>query len=250
MSASRQFIKATAITALTLSGVATVSAVKPSLHAFVQAATMRVRINYVPGYGINIWNNFHNKRFTGVRAKHGTTWNVLATQTDRRGRTWYEIGAGQWIMAKYTVSATTPVAKPKSHARKVRVQRVTNSATARNNVVRIAEQQVGRRYVWGGRSTSGFDCSGLTQYVYQYAAGINITGTTYTQVKKGYTVNVKNVDDLQAGDLLFWGNPASPYHVAVYIGNGRYVAAATPSQGVVESRLTSYFYPSLAKRVL
>ncbi len=247
MSASRQFIKATAITALTLSGVAAVSAVKPSVPAVVQAATMRVRINYVPGYGINIWNNFQNKRFTGSRAQHGTTWNVLATQTDRRGRTWYEIGAGRWIMAKYTVNAATAVAKPNHE---VRAQRFTNSATARNNVVRIAEQQVGRRYIWGGHSTSGFDCSGLTRYVYEQATGMDITGTTYTQVKKGYTVNVKNVNDLQAGDLLFWGNPAAPYHVAIYIGNGRYVAAATPTQGVVRSRLSPYFYPSLAKRVL
>ena len=60
MNIKSNFVKVTAAAALTLTGVATVSAVKPdSTTANVQAATTKVKINYVPGYGINIWDNYN-----------------------------------------------------------------------------------------------------------------------------------------------------------------------------------------------
>ena len=106
----------------------------------------------------------------------------------------------------------------------------------REAVADLAKKQVGKRYVYGATGPSAFDCSGLTQYVYKKAANKTLPRTTYTQIKKG--------------DLLFWGSTSSPYHVGIYIGNNKYVHAATPGQGVVEQTLSSYFYPSAAKRVL
>ncbi|MGN1408426.1 C40 family peptidase, partial [Lactobacillus sp.] len=76
-----------------------------------------------------------------------------------------------------------------------------------------------------------------------------ITRTTYTQVKQGKTVAVSTYS-LKKGDLLFWGSKSSPYHVGIYVGNGQYVHAATPSQGVRKQYLSSYFWPSTAKRVI
>ena len=58
------------------------------------------------------------------------------------------------------------------------------------------------------------------------------------------------IGNLQPGDLLFWGSKYSPYHVGIYVGGGQYVHAATPSQGVRKQRLSSYFWPSMAKRVI
>ena len=237
MNIKSNFVKVTAAAALTLTGVATVSAVKPDSNtANVQAATTRVKINYVPGYGVNIWDNYNHGHFTGQRAPHGTTWNVINQATDKKGRTWYQVGEGQWIMAQYTVPANSQKAKKSVQA--------TGDASA---IVTLAEAQLGKNYVWGGTGANGFDCSGLTSYVYSKAAGVNIGRTTYDQVKQGSTVSMNN---LQPGDLLFWGSASAPYHVGIYVGNNQYIHAATPGQGVIKQTLSSYFYPSVAKRVL
>lgn len=254
---NKNLVKATAAVALTITGTGVVNAVKPTTNAHVQAATMRVKINYVPSYGINIWTNFNHGHFTGVRAQHGTTWNVLATETDKKGNTWYEVGQNQWIMAKYTVSAN-------KHVKRAHAKRVVKNAAVQNNVaapaekhhkksvqasgnasavVSLARAQAGKRYFWGATGPSSFDCSGLVQYVYSKAAGINVTRTTYSQIKQGKAVSL---NALQPGDLLFWGS----YHVGIYLGNGQYVHAATPSQGVRVQTISRYFYPTSARRIL
>lgn len=114
-------------------------------------------------------------------------------------------------------------------------------------VVNLAEQQVGKGYGWGANGPDNFDCSSLVQYVYQQAAGISLPRTTYDQVKVGEDVPL---DQLQPGDLLFWGSTTAPYHVAIYVGNNQYVNAATPEQGVILQTISSYYYPTCARRVL
>nr|WP_279593610.1 C40 family peptidase [Lactobacillus kefiranofaciens] len=117
----------------------------------------------------------------------------------------------------------------------------------RNAVVKLANKQVGKRYVYGATGPFSFDCSGLAQYVYKRAAKKTLPRTTFGQVTKGKRVSMNH---LKKGDLLFWGSAASPYHVGIYVGGGKYVHAATPSQGVRKQALSGYFYPSAAKRVL
>lgn len=257
MKINHTLVKATAAAALTLTGITAIGTVKTNTVAHVQAATFKVKINYIPGYGINIWNSPTHPHFTGVRAHHGSTWTVLATTIDKKDQTWYEIGQNQWILAKYTVNAKKAkvakktikkVAKPivKTPAKKV-VKSSRQASSSASAVIALAKAQAGKRYVWGATGPSCFDCSGLTQYVYAKAAGINITRTTYTQVHQGRAVSLKS---LQPGDLLFWGSAAAPYHVGIYLGNGQYIHAATPSQGVRIQTLSSYFYPSTARRIL
>lgn len=113
-------------------------------------------------------------------------------------------------------------------------------------IIALAKAQVGKNYVWGATGPNAFDCSGLVQYVYA-KNGVNLPRTTYDQVKVGQTVSLKK---LQPGDLLFWGSATAPYHVAIYIGNNRYINAATPKQGVILQTISTYYYPTLAKRVL
>lgn len=115
------------------------------------------------------------------------------------------------------------------------------------SIVALAKEQVGKPYVWAAAGPDKFDCSGLVQYVYQHAAGINLPRTTYDQVKVGQTVPL---NQLQAGDLVFWGSETAPYHVAIYIGNNQYVNAATPEQGTILQNVSSYNEPTLAKRIL
>ena len=129
------------------------------------------------------------------------------------------------------------------------VQAASQSKTEkRNAVVQLAKEQVGlRRYVYGATGPSAFDCSGLAQYVYKKAAKKTLPRTTYGQVTKGKKVSLSH---LKKGDLLFWGSASAPYHVGIYVGDGQYVHAATPSQGVRKQSISAYFYPSAAKRVL
>jgi cell wall-associated NlpC family hydrolase len=236
---NNNFVKFTAAAALTIGGLSAINANSTNAAAAhkAEAATMRIRINYVPGYGVNTYTSYDHGHFTGVRAKHGTTWNVLNVATDSKGNKWYQIGQNQWVLARYTVNAR----------RQVKTAKTASHATKAAAVVNLAQRQVGKRYVWGATGPNAFDCSGLTSYVYRKAAGKNITRTTYTQVHQGRRVSMSN---LQPGDLLFWGSASAPYHVGIYVGNGQYVHAATPSQGVRKQTLSRYFYPSAARRVL
>ncbi|MHC3457824.1 LysM peptidoglycan-binding domain-containing protein [Pediococcus pentosaceus] len=101
-------------------------------------------------------------------------------------------------------------------------------------------------YVWGGKTTSGFDCSGFVSYVYQHSAGISLP--SYTVAMESY-VTKKSVSAAQPGDLLFWGSAGSTYHVAIYLGNNQYANAPTFGQNAKVSTISSYFYPSFAGSV-
>jgi cell wall-associated NlpC family hydrolase len=88
-----------------------------------------------------------------------------------------------------------------------------------NAVIAYASNFLGTPYLWGGTTPAGFDCSGFTQYVYRHF-GIYIGRTTYDQIKDGYAVSR---DQLQPGDLVFFGQGGSPSHMGIYIGNGMYI---------------------------
>lgn len=82
-----------------------VASVTPQVIAPVQtveAATEVVTINYVPGYGIAVWNKptSDRKAIAGKKLKHGTSWKVLKTQTVD-GKLWYNLGGDQWIDGDY-----------------------------------------------------------------------------------------------------------------------------------------------------
>jgi cell wall-associated NlpC family hydrolase len=90
-----------------------------------------------------------------------------------------------------------------------------------NAVVAYASNFLGTPYLWGGTTPAGFDCSGFTQYVYRHF-GISLGRTTYDQINDGYAVSR---DQLQSGDLVFYGKGGSPSHMGIYIGNGMYMHA-------------------------
>lgn len=110
----------------------------------------------------------------------------------------------------------------------------------------------GGKYVWGGTTPEGFDCSGYVQYLYK-KHNINLPRTAWSQSKKGIDV-AKN--DLQKGDLLFFltdkkrGIPVT--HVGIYMGDGNFIHAASKKKGIIISPLTHGTYAQTyvsAKRV-
>lgn len=126
--------------------------------------------------------------------------------------------------------------------------------TQAERIVNLALQYAnqGIPYVWGGTTPSGFDCSGLVQYVFAQN-GISLNRTTVGQEQNVATTDVSSVSDVvnnaRPGDLLFWGQHGASYHVAIYIGNGQFVAAPQPGQNVDVENVSNYFMPSFIGRV-
>ena len=123
-------------------------------------------------------------------------------------------------------------------------QSSTTRTGSGNNVVSYAESFIGVPYVYGGTTPSGFDCSGFVQYVYNHF-GKSLPRTTTQQENCGTQIPVSQA---QPGDLYFWGNKGSAYHVAICVGNGKYIAAPEPGQNVSIGS-TQYFQPSFAVRL-
>ncbi len=112
-------------------------------------------------------------------------------------------------------------------------------------IVAFAKAQIGDAYVSGGTGPNSWDCSGLVQAAYR-AAGIDLPRISYQQSSMGTSVSLGN---LQPGDILYWGSRSGSYHVAIYVGGGKFVGAQNPSTGVVERSL-DWDTPSGAIRIL
>jgi cell wall-associated NlpC family hydrolase len=102
--------------------------------------------------------------------------------------------------------------------------------------VAYALSQVGDAYVWGATGPSAFDCSGLTLMAWSQA-GVSLPHSAASQMSSGTPVSQSQ---LQPGDLVFYYSPV--HHVGIYIGNGRIVHAANPSDGVLVAPLLSMPY--------
>lgn len=124
---------------------------------------------------------------------------------------------------------------------------VTNTETASNanasEIVSYAKKYLGYRYVHGGNTPAGFDCSGFTQYVYKHF-GYSLSRSSGSQAGDGVAVSKAN---LQQGDIVcFSGSSKSKRvsHVGIYIGGGRFIHSANTRKGVITSSVDGdgYFY--------
>ncbi len=128
---------------------------------------------------------------------------------------------------------------------------VLSNGTAGDAIAQTALLYKGYAYVWGGMSPlTGFDCSGLCNYV------CSVNGISLHRVAQDiYSYDGVFVawDDLQPGDILCFGyGPYSVGHVGIYIGNGQMIHASTYTTGVIISDLSGYYTTNFvgAKRVV
>ena len=109
----------------------------------------------------------------------------------------------------------------------------SSNSYKRQQVVDYALQFVGGRYKYGGSDPrTGVDCSGFTRYVLQNSAGIGMNRSSGGQASQGVAIGA---DQMQPGDLLFYGSGRGINHVAMYIGNGQIVHASTERTGITIS---------------
>ena len=107
----------------------------------------------------------------------------------------------------------------------------------------LAQQHLGVPYVWGGESPSGFDCSGLIQYVYKQL-GVSLPRVSADQARAGQ--RVAGLAEAVPGDLVAFGDPVD--HIGIYAGNGMMVVA--PKTGDVVKVQEIYREPTAIRRVL
>lgn len=134
---------------------------------------------------------------------------------------------------------TPPVAKaPVAVVTKKAV--VKAEAASKNPILSQALAYRGVRYRWGGTSRSGVDCSGFTTVVFR-AEGIKLPRTALEQSRVGTPVSSA---DLQAGDLIFFRTSRSYRinHVGIYVGDRKFIHAATGGGHVMVSNLDEKYY--------
>ena len=172
-----------------------------------------------------------------VTLKQGYKLTILETSNG-----WYKVKTPArtigWVHSDYvtktgTVASRGAVAKTQSKA----------ASALSTEIVSYAKKFLGVKYVWGGNTTSGFDCSGFVKYVYNHF-DLSIERTASSQAKQGTAVKKA---DLRAGDLVFFdtnGGHNKVNHVGMYIGDGNFIQSSSGSSAhkVVISNLESGFY--------
>lgn len=111
-------------------------------------------------------------------------------------------------------------------------------------VLQLANKYLGVKYVWGGETPAGFDCSGFVRYLYKQV-GIDPGGYTIAQWQNPNGIQIKSQSDLQPGDVVFfhWGThpetgQEGPLHEGLYIGNGLFVQAPRTGDVVKISKMS------------
>ena len=104
------------------------------------------------------------------------------------------------------------------------------SASLRSRIVNYAMKFLGNPYVWGGTSlTNGTDCSGFTMSVMAHF-GVGLPHHSGSQAGAGRSIKSS---EMRPGDLVFYGNSRGKInHVAMYIGNGQVINAASRRSGI------------------
>jgi cell wall-associated NlpC family hydrolase len=94
------------------------------------------------------------------------------------------------------------------------------------SVLSFAKQMMGSPYLWGGTSSKAVDCSGFVKLVY-YTQGIILARDASQQARHGESIDFSNMNNLQPGDLLFFGSSEQQIsHVGIYLGKGNFIHAS------------------------
>ncbi len=176
-----------------------------------------------------------------IRSKGNTDAEIL-TKLDKGAKVeiyeysgnWARIGIDEgrygWVFTDYVTS------------KKGNVSRGESEKDTRTKIVEYAKKFLGVKYVYGGSSAKGFDCSGFTSFVFKQF-GISIERTAASQGSNGVKIDRS---DLRAGDLVFFdtnGGKNAINHVGIYIGGGKFIHASSGSAySVTISELTEGFY--------
>lgn len=189
------------------------------LMAIVHADRLNARTE--PSTDAKIWTQIsENERYHVAEQLDG--W--IKIEFDESG----EGDGDDEISAAYVSSEFVEVRYALSEA--IKFSPTEESASLRSRIVNYAMKFLGNPYVWGGTSlTKGADCSGFTMSVMKNF-GISLPHYSGSQAKSGKRIKSS---EMRPGDLVFYGNSRGKInHVAMYIGNGQVINAASRRSGI------------------
>lgn len=144
---------------------------------------------------------------SGIAKKYGTTYKSIMS-TNGLKSTKLKIGQKLKVGSKVATAKKT----------------TTQAASVNGNkVISVAKKHLGTRYVFGGSTPSGFDCSGFVSYVFSKSGK-----PMGRQTAAGFYKKAIKVSSPKAGDLVFFSNTYKKgiSHVGIYIGNGKMINAS------------------------
>ena len=146
-------------------------------------------------------------------------------------------------IARNAVHALHPVSsieQPLIHSKQTPILIPQQIVERRREIITTARKFLGKVYIWGGTTPRGFDCSGLTYFVYKLN-GIELPRVSWLQFRNKVGKKIKKVDLVQ-GDLVFFQTyKPGPSHVGIYIGNNQFIHAS-PRYGVTTSNLNEPYF--------
>lgn len=169
--------------------------------------------------------------------------NTIAKILERKGD-WYKLqfnwGGHGWVRGDMLAetSKEVPPQKPKVVRPTPQPRAKVTSTPSGRSLLDTAYNQVGVRYVYGGTSRRGFDCSGFVGYVFRQH-GVNLPRTAAQQWNVGSSVSRGS---LAPGDLVFFRTRGSRIsHVGIYVGNNRFIHASSGGGRIRVNDLTGYY---------
>jgi len=170
----------------------------------------------------------------------GTSVVILDTRSD-----WHKVKVGSevgYVVTKF-VSATNTAAKTSrsTTAETIDFSDDISDDSSMSEVIAYAKDYIGVRYVYGGKSENGFDCSGFVGFVYKHF-GIKLNSSAASMYSNGTKVSKSA---LKAGDILFFDassrkKAGSIDHVGIYMGNNKFIHASTSNHKVIIQNLSEY----------
>ncbi|EPR13166.1 NlpC/P60 family protein [Ruminiclostridium papyrosolvens] len=212
---------------------------------YIKVITTKGSIN---ANGVNFRESASTSSKVISSLKKGTDVQILDTLTE-----WHKIKVGSkvgYVSKKFVSSAANSTKTSRSTEAATFVSDEDDSLVGR--VIAYAKKFIGVRYVYGGKSPSGFDCSGYVGYVYKNF-GVSLNSSASSMYSNGTRVSKTA---LRAGDLLFFDassrkSAGAIDHVGIYLGNNQFIHASTSNGKVLIQSLSEYRGTYIgAKRVI
>ncbi|MGI6778087.1 MAG: SH3 domain-containing protein [Acetivibrionales bacterium] len=190
-----------------------------------------VNVRKEPSLNSEVITRLPVNKSVSVYGKSGE-WYIIETDNKEFG----------WIHRQYITLDRSVASRGNGEEFILREVELQGAGTVQQKLIEFASKYQGVKYVWGGESPSGFDCSGFVLYVFK-EFGVSLPHNADLQSKKGTWIKR---EDLRPGDAVFFdtnGGNNDISHVGIYIGNGKFIHASSSRNGryVKISDLSGYY---------
>jgi cell wall-associated NlpC family hydrolase len=182
--------------------------------------------------------------------KKGTSVEILDTI-----KGWNKIKVGSkvgYVTTKYVTSTSSTKSSRSTQAAKITTDdsvsttQTTYDDSTSSQVINYAKKFLGVRYVYGGTTPKGFDCSGFVGYVFK-KVGVKLNRTAAGLKSNGHSVSKA---DLKPGDIVLFGSGSGISHTGIYIGGDKFIHASSGKHKIVISCFSEYKGYKGARRVI